>query len=43
MDTIDWRHSEAVPAERRENPRFVLTPEREQEFLAAWKAAHPTG
>lgn len=38
MDTIDWWHSDAVPAERKANPRFVLTPQREAEILAAWKA-----
>jgi 2'-hydroxyisoflavone reductase len=38
MDTLEWWHSDAVPAERREKPRFVLTPEREREILAAWKA-----
>jgi 2'-hydroxyisoflavone reductase len=38
MDTLDWWHSDAVPAARRDGPRFVLTPEREQEILAAWKA-----
>ena len=26
---------------RRQNPRFVLTPEREAEILAAWKARAP--
>jgi 2'-hydroxyisoflavone reductase len=33
-DTLRWW--ETVPAERRENPRFVLTPEREREVLRAW-------
>ncbi len=36
-DTLAWWHSDAVPAERRANPRFVLTPEREREILTAWK------
>jgi 2'-hydroxyisoflavone reductase len=36
MDTLDWWFSDAVPDERRGNPRFVLTPEREREILAAW-------
>jgi 2'-hydroxyisoflavone reductase len=38
MDTLDWWHSENVSDERRAAPRFVLTPEREAEILAAWKA-----
>ncbi|MGW8266128.1 MAG: NAD-dependent epimerase/dehydratase family protein [Longimicrobiales bacterium] len=38
MDTLDWWHSENVTDERRTSPRFVLTPEREAEILAAWKA-----
>lgn len=37
MDTLDWWHSENVTDERRTSPRFVLTPEREAEILAAWK------
>ena len=37
-DTLAWWHSDAVPAERRATPRFALTPEREREILAAWKA-----
>jgi 2'-hydroxyisoflavone reductase len=36
--TRDWWFSEAVSHERRRNPRFPLTPEREAEILAAWKA-----
>jgi len=43
MDTLGWWHSDAVPAERKASPRFVLTPERELEILAAWKAKTPTG
>jgi 2'-hydroxyisoflavone reductase len=38
MDTLAWWHSDAVPPERKASPRFVLTPEREAEILAAWKA-----
>jgi 2'-hydroxyisoflavone reductase len=38
MDTLDWWFSDAVPEERRANPRFVLTPEREREILEAWRA-----
>jgi len=38
METLDWWFSEAVSDERRANPRFILTPEQEQEILAAWKA-----
>jgi len=35
-DTLLWWAT--VPEERRANPRFVLTPEREAEVLAAWRA-----
>jgi 2'-hydroxyisoflavone reductase len=38
MDTLEWWHSDAVSGERRANPRFILTPEREREILEAWKA-----
>jgi 2'-hydroxyisoflavone reductase len=38
MDTLEWWLSDAVTDERRADPRFVLTPEREQEILEAWKA-----
>ncbi len=37
-DTVAWWFSDAVPEERRNNPGFPLTPEREAEILAAWKA-----
>jgi 2'-hydroxyisoflavone reductase len=37
-DTLDWWHSSAVLAQRRQNPRFVFTPERERELLDSWKA-----
>ncbi len=38
LDTRDWWFSEAVTEERRNNPRFPLSAEREAEILAAWKA-----
>ena len=38
METLEWWHSDALTDERRENARFVLSPEREAEILAAWKA-----
>jgi 2'-hydroxyisoflavone reductase len=38
METLEWWHSDALTDERRENARFVLSPEREAELLAAWKA-----
>jgi 2'-hydroxyisoflavone reductase len=38
LDTRDWWFSDAVSDERRTNPRFPLTAEREAEVLAAWKA-----
>lgn len=37
-DTLAWWHSDAVTNERRAQPRFVLTPEREAQILAAWKS-----
>ena len=37
MDTLAWWHSDAVSDAWRAKPRFVLTPEREAEILAAWK------
>jgi 2'-hydroxyisoflavone reductase len=37
-DTLTWWHSGAVQEQRRTAPRFVLTPQRESEILAAWKA-----
>jgi hypothetical protein len=37
-DTLDWWASDAVPAERRANPKFVITREREAQIVAAWKA-----
>lgn len=37
-DTLDWWASDAVPAERRAEPRFVLTPDREATIIAAWRA-----
>jgi 2'-hydroxyisoflavone reductase len=38
FDVIDWWHSDAVPSEVREKVRFPLTPERERELIAAWRA-----
>jgi len=38
FDVMEWWHSDAVPSQVRENVRFPLTPEREQELIAAWKA-----
>jgi 2'-hydroxyisoflavone reductase len=37
-DTLDWWASDAVPAERRAQPNFVLTAEREAQIVAAWRA-----
>ena len=37
-DMLAWWHSPALPAERRANPRFVFSPERERELLEKWKA-----
>ena len=42
LDTRAWWYSSAVSDERRNNPRFPLTPEREAEILAAWKARTPS-
>jgi 2'-hydroxyisoflavone reductase len=38
FDTREWWYSDAVSDERRTNPGFPLTPQREAEILAAWKA-----
>jgi len=38
MDTLEWYYSDALTDEERANPPMVLTPEREAEILAAWKA-----
>jgi 2'-hydroxyisoflavone reductase len=38
LDTLEWWHSDALTDERRANARFVLSPEREAEILAAWNA-----
>jgi 2'-hydroxyisoflavone reductase len=35
-DTLDWWESPAVSPERRAEPRFVLTPEREAEIISEW-------
>ncbi|MDX8496092.1 NAD-dependent epimerase/dehydratase family protein [Mesorhizobium sp. VK22B] len=37
-DTLAWWKSNAVTAERKANPGFVLTSEKEAEMLAAWNA-----
>jgi 2'-hydroxyisoflavone reductase len=37
-DTLDWWASDAVPASRRAEPQFVLSPEREASIIAAWRA-----
>jgi 2'-hydroxyisoflavone reductase len=37
-DTLDWWASDAVAPQRRAEPRFVLTPEREAEIIADWRA-----
>jgi 2'-hydroxyisoflavone reductase len=41
-DTLTWWNSPAVPAERRAKAAFALTPEKEAEILAAWKARAKT-
>jgi 2'-hydroxyisoflavone reductase len=38
-DTLAWWKT--LPAERREKPKAGLTPQRESEVLAAWKARTP--
>jgi 2'-hydroxyisoflavone reductase len=38
METLAWYYSDAVTDEQRANPPMVITPEREAEILAAWKA-----
>jgi 2'-hydroxyisoflavone reductase len=38
-DTLDWWESAAVSPERRAQPEFALTPGREAEVIAAWRAA----
>ncbi len=35
--TIDWWYSDAVPAQRRESPRFALDGEREAAMIRAWR------
>lgn len=40
-DTLAWWHSDAVPVQRRENPRFMPSAALEQEILAAWRARSP--
>jgi 2'-hydroxyisoflavone reductase len=38
LDTRDWWYSDAVTEERRQNPSFAVSTERELEILAAWKS-----
>jgi len=38
LDVMEWWRSDAVSAEERQGVRYPLTPEREAEMLAAWKA-----
>jgi 2'-hydroxyisoflavone reductase len=40
-DTIAWRASADVPEALRKQPRYVVTPQQEQDILAAWKAKRP--
>jgi 2'-hydroxyisoflavone reductase len=37
-DLLAWWYSDLLTDERRQQARFVLTPEREAEIIAAWKA-----
>jgi 2'-hydroxyisoflavone reductase len=37
-DTLDWWASDAVPAERRARPEFVLDREREVQIIARWRS-----
>lgn len=39
-DTVEWRESDAVPADIKATPRYVLTQEQEQAMLTAWKSRH---
>lgn len=38
LDTLAWYHSDALTDEERAAPPMALSPEREREILAAWKA-----
>ena len=38
MDTLEWYHSDTLTDEQRANPPMVISPEKEAEVLAAWKA-----
>jgi 2'-hydroxyisoflavone reductase len=38
LDVMDWWHSDAMPADVRAKVRFPLTPERERELIAEWRA-----
>jgi len=41
-ETLDWWASDAVSQERRSEPSFVLTREREAEIIEAWRARGPS-
>jgi 2'-hydroxyisoflavone reductase len=43
METLEWYYSDAVTDEQRATPPMVITPEREDELLATWKARAPHG
>ena len=38
MDTLEWYHSDAVTDEMRAEPAMAISPEKEREVLAAWRA-----
>jgi len=38
MDTLEWYYSDALTDEERAKPPMAITPEREVETLAVWKA-----
>lgn len=38
LDTLAWYHSDALTDEQRATPAMALSPEREREILAAWRA-----
>jgi 2'-hydroxyisoflavone reductase len=38
MDTLEWYHSDALTDEQRTSPAMVISPEKETEVLAAWRA-----
>jgi 2'-hydroxyisoflavone reductase len=41
MDTLEWYYSDALTDEERATPPMAITPEREVELLAVWKARAP--